>query len=344
LQPSDDGIARARRGLDGGPAAPDRPRSLSWRGLRPSFASAPDEGSTLLAIAHEGGLDVAAGAPLVVRVPLAQLDGAPLAELWQVDQPLRSGSTRGLRWAATDGLLAGALELPAPDGASLEAAACFAYRELLAVSAELGYPHLLRVWNVVPAINRLDGGLERYRRFCRGRAEAFEGHHGPLFQSRLCASSAVGSATGDLVVWFLAAKHRGLPRENPRQVSAYSYPPCYGPRSPSFARATRCPAPAGGWLLLSGTASIVGHRSLHRGDARRQLAETLDNLEQLAGARGSAAAAAPFRALKVYVRHPEDLPVIRAELEARLGEALPVLYLQADICREELLLEIEGVA
>ena len=310
----------------------------------PSFASGPGDGLPLLWVAHAGGTEATAGSALVVRVPLPQLAGEPVAEIWEVDELPSSGSTREVRWAATEGLLAGALELPARDGASLEAAACFAYRELLTVSAELGYPHPLRLWNVVPGINRLDGGLERYRRFCRGRAEAFEGHHGPLFQSKLCASSAVGSADGDLVVWFLAAKHRGLPRENPRQVSAYSYPPIYGPRSPSFARATRCPAAAGGWLLLSGTASIVGHRSLHRGDTRRQLAETLDNLEQLVGARGSSAVASPFRALKVYLRYPEDLLLVRSELEARLGDALPVLYLQADICREELLLEIEGVA
>ncbi|HET9767342.1 MAG TPA: hypothetical protein VFS60_10875 [Thermoanaerobaculia bacterium] len=306
------------------------------------FAStARDPGaSPLVAVVHGGGAPAPAGTPLVVRVPLPQLGGEPTAELWSAGGAVRTGVQGGVRWAAADGVLAGALELPASDGDALEAATCIAYRELLAVSAELGYPHLLRLWNVVPAINRLDQGLERYRRFCRGRAEAFEGHHGPLFQSRLCASSAVGSGGGELVVWFLAGVERGLPRENPRQVSAYSYPPCYGPRSPSFARATRCPEAAGGWLLLSGTASIVGHKSLHAGDVERQVEETLDNLEELL----PAGAPTRFAALKVYVRRTEDLPAVRAAVAARLGSALPVLYLQADICREELLVEIEGVA
>jgi chorismate lyase / 3-hydroxybenzoate synthase len=321
------------------------------RGLRMSFAPPlPSAALPLAAVVHGGGAEAPEGTPLVVRVPLPQLGGEPRAELWQADGPVRTGVCRGVRWAAAEGLMAGALELPAGDGAALEAAACRAYRDLLAVSAELGYAHLLRLWNVVPAINRVDSGLERYRRFCRGRAEAFEGHHGPLFQSRLCASSAVGSAGGDLVVWFLASPQRGSSRENPRQVSAYSYPPCYGPRSPSFSRATRCPPVAGGWLLLSGTASIVGHRSLHPGDVQRQLHETLDNLEGLLpfAREGSAAAtngnAPSFHALRVYLRRAEDLPRVRAELVARLGDVLPVLYLRADICREELLLEIEGIA
>jgi len=313
-----------------------------------SAEGAETGGSPLVAVVHAGGAAAPAGTALVVRVPLPQLADEPVAELWEEDATVRTGVHGGVRWASTDDVLAGTLELPARGGAELEAATCIAYRELLAVADELGYPHLLRLWNVVPAINRLDRGLERYRSFCRGRAEAFEGHHGPLFQSRLCASSAVGSQGGDLVVWFLAGRERGLPRENPRQVSAYSYPPCYGPRSPSFARATRCPAAAGGWLLLSGTASIVGHKSVHPGDVERQVEETLDNLEELLPAEmatnGHAAGGAPFAALKVYVRRPEDLPVVRAAIAARLGSALPVLYLRADICREELLVEIEGVA
>src|SRR5581483_571714 len=195
-----------------------------------------------------------------------------------------------------------------------------AYRELLAAVDELGFPHLLRLWNVVPSINRLDGELERYRRFCRGRAEAFERHHGPLFQSRLCASSAVGSASGALTVWFLASRERGLPRENPRQVSAYAYPPCYGPRSPSFARATRCPPEVGPWLLLSGTASIVGHSSVHPGDVLRQLDETLRNLAELMPGGDPPA----YRALKVYLRHAVDQPTVQAAIEARLGKDVPL--------------------
>src|SRR5262249_30695489 len=162
--------------------------------------------------------------------------------------------------------------------------------------------------------NEVDAGLERYRRFCRGRADAFEGWHGPLFQSRLCASSAVGSGGGGVRGWVLPRREPGLPREKPRPVSAHSYPPRSGPRSPSFARATRCPPEVGPWLLLSGTASIVGHRSVHPGDVRRQLDETLRNLAELLpeGAAG-------FQALKVYLRHAEDRPLVQAAMQERLG-------------------------
>jgi len=47
--------------------------------------------------------------------------------------------------------------------------------------------------------------------------------------------------------------------------------------------------------------------------------------------------------LKVYVRHRADIEVVHRMLATRLGDAVPLLFLHGDICRRELLLEIEGV-
>jgi chorismate lyase/3-hydroxybenzoate synthase len=210
------------------------------RALCVSYAAAA-AAPPLCAVVHDGGVEAPEGAGLVVRVPLRQLGDPAVAELWHAPGPMASATEDGMSWAATEDLLFGAFELPADSGAILEASTRRAYAGALAGSARLGYPHLLRTWNVVPAINRVDSGLERYRSFCRGRAEAFEAHYGRGFEPLLPASSAVGSAGGALVMWFLAGREPGVHRENPRQVSAFAYPPRYGPRSPSFARATRCP-------------------------------------------------------------------------------------------------------
>jgi chorismate lyase/3-hydroxybenzoate synthase len=306
------------------------------RALTVSYGAAPAS-PPLVAVVHEGGCAAPPGSGLVVRVALPQLGGSPVSELWHAPGPSEMGSLGEVRWAATADLVFATHAIAPGEGATVDAASRRAYVEVLRAVSSLGYPHLLRAWNVVPGINRSEEGLERYRRFCRGRAEAFESHHGPGFEALLPASSAVGSAAGELVVWVLAARERGLPRENPRQVSAWAYPPLYGPRSPSFARATRCPGGAAGErLLLSGTASIVGHRSLHAGNLLAQIEETVRNLEQLLDGRR-------LSSLKVYVRRALDAPMVRAALEGLLGP-LPALYLQADICRRELLVEVEGVA
>ena len=99
-------------------------------------------------------------------------------------------------------------------------------------------------------------------------------------------------------------------------------------------------------LFISGTASIVGHRSLHIGDTAAQTRETLTNIEALLGEANRLADGAHFDldalAYKVYVRRPSDLPVIQAQLASSLGPKAQIIYLQADICRQDLLVEIEA--
>lgn len=292
-----------------------------------------------------GDLDRAAAgaAPLVVRVPLPRVGGVPVAEVWSGPVAAEADQRGAVSLAVAGPVAFAAVRTADAAGAALEPATAAAYRDLLAATAAAGHPHLLRVWAVVPGINDAEDGLERYRRFCRARAEAFEAAYGPGFTAELSASTAVGSAAGPLVVYALASRRPGRHRENPRQVAAYRYPPDYGPRSPSFARATVCPRELGGRLLISGTAAIVGHRSLHPGSVVGQTRETLANLARLAAGR-PAPPGLPYRQLKVYLRRPADRPAVEAELRRALGPEVPLLFLRADVCRRELEVEIEGVA
>jgi chorismate lyase/3-hydroxybenzoate synthase len=162
------------------------------------------------------------------------------------------------------------------------------------------------------------------------------------------AATAVGKtsdARRSLQVCWLAGREPGVEIENPRQLAAYRYPRCYGPAAPSFSRAMLVPGPL---LLVSGTASIVGHESMHPGDTIAQLHETLDNLDALLRQAAETAARpvprlGPDSLLKVYLRHANDAAPVVQQLHARLGDGLPLVILAADICRQELLLEIEAV-
>jgi chorismate lyase/3-hydroxybenzoate synthase len=284
-----------------------------------------------------------AGAPLTVRVPLPRVGGGPVAEVWSGPSAASVARHGAVDVAAAGPVAFAAVRVANSAGPALEEGTFAAYRQLLAAITAAGFPHLLRVWAVLPGINQEEDGLERYRRFCRARAEAFEACYGPGFDAELSASTAVGSAGGPLVVYALAGRHAGRHRENPRQVAAYRYPADYGPRSPSFARATVCPGELGHHLLISGTAAIVGHRSLHPGSVVLQTRETLANLARLAAGRPSPPGL-PYRQLKVYLRRAEDRPAVEDELRATLGAEVPLLFLRADVCRRELEVEIEGVA
>jgi hypothetical protein len=226
----------------------------------------------------------------------------------------------------------------------LEADAGALYDCLLETLAATPTRHLLRMWNVVPRAGApaADGALDRYMLFCRARSLAFERHYGPRFDLRLGAASAVGSAGGPLVVYFLAGRTQGERVSNPRQEEPWRYPERYGPRAPSFARALRAGLPFDDTIFVSGTASIVGHSSLHRGDVLAQVAETLRNLTVVARASGGVEPG-PGWTLKVYLRDPRDLERVRARLALTFGPEVPTLFVRADVCRPELLVEIEGL-
>ncbi|MDO9116342.1 MAG: hypothetical protein Q7U39_00170 [Nitrospira sp.] len=306
--------------------------------------------SGFLAVVHHGrtsGSPCGTGVLPVVSLDLPQLSDPPLAEVWTSPLPVTYHQAEGIHCAMNDEVLFGALQVVELPGALLDTVTYRAYRQLLMQARALGYPHLLRVWNYFPSINSESDGLERYQRFCAGRYQALaEGLEG--FPRTLPAGTAVGTLSGPLTIYFLAAKQPGAHIENPRQVSAYEYPPVYGLRSPSFARATLQPSFSGAQLLIAGTASIVGHASEHVGAPHQQTLEILHNLnvllvrtEQLLGIdRGQWFGRALF---KVYIRHPEHAVTIRDMLTALLPSHAQVLYLQGEMCRSELLVEIEAV-
>ncbi len=120
----------------------------------------------------------------------------------------------------------------------------------------------------------------------------------PRSAESLPTASAVGVREGPLVIHALGLEAPGRPLENPRQVPAYSYSRRYGPLPPCFARATlvQVPREERPWLLVGGTASILGEDSIHVRDPRRQAVETFENLARLVeSARASAAESRPRR-------------------------------------------------
>ena len=301
---------------------------------------APDAGVlATIRFGDETGID----ADGTVRVGLRPLDGSTPVEIWHSPLPVRTGRDGPIRYAENGEVLFG--HLLADEAGDLQAATESAYRAVAAFLADSGYPHPFRIWNYMPDINRGDDeGLERYRAFCVGRHDALCAV--PDLTGSLPAASAIGTRVPGLLISFIAAARPPEQIENPRQLSAFRYPREYGPRSPLFSRSVRVAWPGGEQLYVSGTASIVGHETRHVGDAAAQADETRRNLEALrerAAALSNEALKDAGGLLRVYVRREADLDAIRGRLEARLPGATPLLYLRGDICRAELLLEVEGV-
>jgi chorismate lyase/3-hydroxybenzoate synthase len=276
-------------------------------------------------------------------------------EVWRCSEdPTQSGQHGGVHFRRSGDFLFGCIavseqhvgsasDAPLP---SLHVATTDAYRQICATLDRENYPQLLRVWNYLPDINRDSDGTERYRQFNTARQDALKAC-GRALTGPVPAASALGAPAGNpLVVYFLAGRTAPAFVENPRQVSAYNYPQQYGPHSPVFSRASVLRQSDSLMLFISGTASIVGHRSLHVGDTAAQTRETLNNIEALLKEANRLAPEGRFSlrslACKVYVRRPEELPIIRAELVRAIGDDSHIVYLQADICRQDLMVEIEA--
>lgn len=210
-------------------------------------------------------------------MPVARDAGDAFVEVWTTGRPVHAGRRAGLAYGHDGEFAFCAGRLP-PAG-RYAATVRAAYLDAFHLLRELGYPYLLRMWNYIGGINEPNAeGLETYRDFCRGRAEAFD--HSPLPSDRMPAGTAVGALRPGIDFYLIAWRRDGhVAVENALQIPAYSYPERYGPRSPSFARAVHLPD--GGGMLVSGTASILGHETVDAGDAAAQCRTTLANLAAL---------------------------------------------------------------
>jgi len=290
----------------------------------------------------------------LVALPVLGQDTAAWVEAWSVPagvDAVEHGEVSGVAYARCADLVFAWLTtpLPGPDQA-LAQATQQTYDALFGALGELGCPHPLRFWNYLPDILGAGQGEERYRIFNVGRYASFQ-THATMVDPNPPAACALGHPDGmggPLTVYALASSRPATPIENPRQMSAYRYPPQYGLRSPTFSRAAIAPVGGEECVFISGTASIVGHETVHRDDVRAQTHETLNNIEALLERfrherPGSAWQASDLR-LKAYVRHPSDLAVIRQVVQQRLGSEVSCVYLQAVVCRHDLLVEIEASA
>lgn len=271
----------------------------------------------------------------------------------------------GLKWIYLAGI-------NAPD--ELESA----YQETETVFAEISaklkaagasFSDVTRIWLYQPAIteiekNSKDIEQERYRQLNRRRTEIFDNWedsgemtkalNGKIFyppstgigmtgQSGLTASCIALQTSRDDV--------KLVPLENPQQTSAFDYERKFSVKSPKFSRAMALLNPYSTSVWISGTASIIDAESVHIGDIEKQTEQTLDNIELLInpknlakhGHEGAGASLTELRRARVYIKNQADIEKCKEVCKRRLGD-IPTTYVLADVCRPELLVEIEGFA
>ncbi|MBE9549297.1 MAG: hypothetical protein IMF09_07840 [Proteobacteria bacterium] len=287
----------------------------------------------------------------LVHVPLEQLNGTR-NEVWTVCEPVSSGVFQEIQYNHSSDLSLAHISIEMDASTNIDLATRDAYRQILAFLEQHHHPWPLKIWHYFPSITAGDNDDEQYRLFCAGRAYAIGDN--PVIMTAIPAATAIGSKADQprLLIYFLAGVKPGQMVENPRQMPPPEYPRQYGIRSPLFSRGTLIASGETHQFLISGTASILGHQSLHEEDVREQTRESLRNLTALISAGRRLAPGSPNSrrkfikaggVLRIYVKQQQDLDLVRDEVNKHPLGKLPAVYLQGDICRDELLVEIDGI-
>lgn len=244
-----------------------------------------------------------------------------------------------------------------------QASAVFSAMANILKQENLTFSHIVRQWNYIENIvdTHTDSGnlKQNYQKFNDIRSQFYSQAN---FSRGYPAATGIGMNTGGVIVDFIAvppaAEQTILPLSNPRQIDAHQYSqsvlvgkaasPTAQKGTPKFERAKLVISPGGGCIYISGTAAIVGQKHPVRETAREQTLTTLDNITQLISRENLERAGFPTSHvpkpayLRVYVKKPSDLTAVQQACLEHSGE-IPTLYVISDICRKELLVEIEGI-
>lgn len=210
--------------------------------------------------------------------------------------------------------------------------------DLQAILAQAGFElaDTIRTWFFLEHI------LAWYDDFNRSRTKIYSGVK--FKTGSLPASTGVGAknpagAALALAAWAcrpLGDTARAFEVASPLQCPA----PAYGS---SFSRALEVSSAASRRLFISGTASIAPEgRTLWVGDMRQQVDQTMNVVEAILRSRGMT-----FEDLTratAYFKNPADAGMFAAWLTANRRTQMPVISAHCDVCRDDLLFELEAEA
>ncbi len=203
---------------------------------------------------------------------------------------------------------------------------------------------IVRQWNYIEQITGCTGVDQHYQMFNNARSDFYAG---TSWADGYPAATGIGACCGGVLVDLDAAVFNRdgcfvTPIDNKLQVAAHAYSDQVlvaadrQKKTPKFERAKSMTFDSRRLVYISGTAAIRGEERLTGVGLARQFQITMENIAQLTGE-------ARLCLLRIYLKEPCFYEEVR-QLVDELGLTIPVVYLWANVCREELLIEIEGIA
>lgn len=213
---------------------------------------------------------------------------------------------------------------------------------------------ITRQWNYIENISSFEGEYQNYQAFNDSRSHFYAKADWSMGYP---AATGIGTQAGGVMVELIAITGAGLMNrslDNPLQIAAHKYSqdvllgvtdPCSKLRTtPKFERARIVGLPNKPTIYISGTAAIRGETSLIADDVTEQTRITMENIEHLIPPfdTGESGTFWEYKLLRIYVKNPYQMEEVRAFMKANYPD-IKKIYICADICRDELLVEIEGI-
>lgn len=239
----------------------------------------------------------------------------------------------------------------------------FELAEQILGSEEMSFSNVVRQWNYIAQITKdieVDGkSSQHYQIFNDVRSK----YYGTAdFENGYPAATGIGMDWGGVIIDFVAGNLGAVQSvgiKSPVQFDAYTYSKevlaenCilsdFCRTTPKFERAQLVDVCGAKWIFISGTAAISGQVSDHQDSVENQTEMTIDNIRQLISAEnirrfGIETVTDPtITYLRVYVKYKADFEAVKQICYKHFTD-VPLSFVVADVCRPELLLEIEGHA
>ncbi len=214
---------------------------------------------------------------------------------------------------------------------------------------------IVRQWNYIQNISMFVGEHQNYQDFNDSRSHFYAKSD---WSSGYPAATGIGTQYGGVMVEIVALKGVGLINlalDNPLQIAAHKYSQCVllgatdpdfkNRTTPKFERARVVGITKSQTIYISGTAAIRGEKSLVADDITEQARMTMQNIDYLISNENYPVDSVPraYEILRIYVKNPCQMEQARQYMKAHYPD-ITKIYVCADICREELLVEIEGIA
>jgi enamine deaminase RidA (YjgF/YER057c/UK114 family) len=219
--------------------------------------------------------------------------------------------------------------------------------------------HLVRQWNYIGNILEIKNDFQNYQVFNEVRSEYYQKYRNVRGYP---AATGIGMKLGGVSIDFCAVMTNETvqvkPIENPNQVNAYEY----GQQvlkglagegktlkhPPQFERALLITRKIKSTLFVSGTASIIGQETIGIDDVEKQTEVTIENIYKLTDQKRIGNVTSNndiewgrFILIRTYVKDREDFNKVRAICIEKFPDVQQI-FVESDICRDNLLVEIEA--